>query len=50
MAIKVRMVEKFLRWYDEFNEFLDAKQLRTVYPTVDDCVQLWEQCLMNSGT
>ena len=24
---------EFLRWYDEFNEFLDAKQLRTVYPT-----------------
>ena len=35
------MVESFLRWYDEFNEFLDAKQLRTVYPTVDDlCVAM----------
>ena len=32
---------EFLRWYDEFNEFLDAKQLRTVYPTVDDlCVAM----------
>ena len=27
---------EFLRWYDVFNKFLDAKQLRTVYPTVDD--------------
>lgn len=32
---------EFLRWYDEFNKFLDAKQLRTVYPTVDDlCVAM----------
>lgn len=32
---------EFLRWYDEFNKFLDEKQLRTVYPTVDDlCVAM----------
>ena len=32
---------EFLRWYDVFNKFLDAKQLRTVYPTVDDlCVAM----------
>lgn len=27
---------EFLRWYDAFNQFLDDKQLRAVYPTVDD--------------
>lgn len=32
---------EFLRWYDEFNNFLDDKQLRKTYPTVDDlCVAM----------
>lgn len=32
---------EFLRWYDEFDKFLDDKQLREVYPTVDDlCVAM----------
>lgn len=32
---------EFLRWYDEFNKYLDNKQLRSVYPTVDDlCVAM----------
>lgn len=32
---------EFLRWYDEFNKFLDDKELRKVYPTVDDlCVAM----------
>lgn len=32
---------EFLRWLDEFNKFLDEKQLRQTYPTVDDlCVAM----------
>lgn len=32
---------EFLRWQDEFDKYLDDKQLRKVYPTVDDlCVAM----------
>lgn len=32
---------EFLRWYDEFDNYLDEKQLRKTYPTVDDlCVAM----------
>ena len=33
--------KEFLRWYDEFDQYIDNKQLRKIYPTVDDlCVAM----------
>ena len=33
--------KEFLRWYDEFDQYIDNKQLRKTYPTVDDlCVAM----------
>ena len=33
--------KEFIRWYKEFEQYIDDKNLRSVYPTVDDlCVAM----------
>ena len=41
---------EFLRWYEEFDKYLDEKNLRTVYPTVDDlCVAMGNVSFEHQG-
>lgn len=40
----------FLKWYDEFNSFIDRKGLRATYPTVDDlCVAMGSVSFEHQG-
>ena len=41
---------EFLRWYNEFESYLDAKNLRDTYPTVDDlCVAMGKVSYEHQG-